>query len=248
VLRNCITAMLLAREAEGSEEMKRTLVLLMRWAQKQVKSDLEVLQGLRRWAGAVAARFPMAWAMFFLALVATFAAVLVVPEVRGCLRLDEKRGCMLFDENPPDVRQGEEEPNVPEGEGGARLGVILKSYPKEEGIVFERSYPKEEGRAFATGKPRGVKVIEVIQGGPADRAGLQRNDVIDAVGSTDISDIVDFTRKDRHVRAWRFRNVNCLSPQRFRAQRGTGTAARRRRSRRSNIVQRGTSNTERLVR
>jgi hypothetical protein len=165
--------MLLATEPEGSEVMRRTL------------------EALWQWAGVLASRLTMARVMVLLALISTVAAVLVVPEARELLGLDE---------NPPDGRQGKvkpniteresppaggpggEEPNVPEGEGRARLGAILKSHPKEEGAVF------------VTGPSHGVVVIEVSQGGPADRAGLQRNDVIVAVDSTDVSHIVDFTR------------------------------------------------------
>ena len=59
----------------------------------------------------------------------------------------------------------------------------------------------DETAAAMYGLPTGARIAEVVEGGAADRAGLQRNDIVIDLGGHTVSNITDLTRALRKFKA-----------------------------------------------
>ena len=70
---------------------------------------------------------------------------------------------------------------------GAYMGVTVTNTDEESAAMY--------------GLPTGARIEEVVEGGAADRAGLQAKDIVIALGEYEVRNITDLTRALRHFKA-----------------------------------------------
>ncbi len=79
---------------------------------------------------------------------------------------------------------------------GAYMGVTVMNTDEESAAMY--------------GLPTGARIEEVVQGGAADRAGLQPKDIVIALGDHQVRNITDLTRALRHFKAGDVTTVKIL--------------------------------------
>ncbi len=79
---------------------------------------------------------------------------------------------------------------------GAYMGVTVMNTDEESAAMY--------------GLPTGARIEEVVQGGAADRAGLQPKDIVIALGEHQVRNITDLTRALRNFKAGDETNVTIL--------------------------------------